>query len=163
MPTLYVSNWSSHATPGAHGPGHKWTIMALPRSWEYGEGAVTLLVPAPENVKARHNAEAREVYSHEQYRLDFLRLVRSRLREKQMGVGPGDLQARTPNGVVPVSHGDTLCCACGVEKARNDRCHRNWAAAILAVAGWDVILDTKALSPEEAKNRLRAMKDQNAA
>lgn len=27
MPTLYLSNWSSHRTKGQHGPGRKWSIM----------------------------------------------------------------------------------------------------------------------------------------
>lgn len=37
-PTLYLSNWSSHRTPGCHGPGRKLTIMAAPRRWEHGAG-----------------------------------------------------------------------------------------------------------------------------
>ena len=27
MSTIYLSNWSGYRTPGAHGPGRKWTIM----------------------------------------------------------------------------------------------------------------------------------------
>lgn len=45
VPTIYLSNWSSHKTPGAHGPGRKFTIMARPREWEVGEGTVAVLMP----------------------------------------------------------------------------------------------------------------------
>lgn len=37
MPTVYVSNWSSHRTAGHHGPGRKLSIMARPRAWEVGD------------------------------------------------------------------------------------------------------------------------------
>ena len=42
---LFVSNWSSHRTVGAHGAGHKWSIMARPRRWEHGDGSVPVFVP----------------------------------------------------------------------------------------------------------------------
>ena len=44
-PTIYLSNWSSHRTPGAHGPGRKWTIMARPMRYHRGEGFVSVLTP----------------------------------------------------------------------------------------------------------------------
>lgn len=45
MTTIYLSNFASHRTPGAHGPGRKFTIMARPRSWEWGDGRVEDLAP----------------------------------------------------------------------------------------------------------------------
>lgn len=45
-PEIYLSNWSSHRTPGHHGPsGRKFTIMARPRAWERGDGHVPPLLP----------------------------------------------------------------------------------------------------------------------
>lgn len=150
MPTIHITNWGSHATPGRHGPGRKWTIMAIPRPWERGAGAVKLLVPDPDAVRARH--EDPPGITHEQYREGFIHLVAFRIRHKGMRPEPGRLLATLPDGSeVLVADGDTLCCACGTEKARRGRCHRNWAAAFLALAGWAVVLDGEILEPEAAK------------
>lgn len=45
MTTIYLSNWSSHKTPGMHGPGRKWSAMAAPRSWEIGDGVLNCVAP----------------------------------------------------------------------------------------------------------------------
>ena len=150
---LHLSNFGSHQTPLAHGPGRKWSIMALPRSWEHGEGTVKLFVPDPDAVRARH--EKPPTITHEEYVDGFRRLVAYRVRKKGIGISPGGLAADTARGRVLVADGDTLLCACGVEKARNHRCHRVWAAAFLVLAGWEVCLDGQDMPREVAMRLLR--------
>lgn len=41
----------------------------------------------------------------------------------------------------PLTGSVALCCTCTPAEARNDRCHRAWAAAVLMLAGWEVRLD----------------------
>lgn len=150
MPTLYLSNWGGHATPGAHGPGRKLTIMARPRQWERGEGSVPLLVPDPDlllDVKE-------ERISHDEYREKFTHLVAFRIRRKSMGIKPGELLVVSTTGTGPVQDGDSLLCACGVEKARKGHCHRVVAGAFLAIAGWTVILDQEEMSLGQARKLL---------
>lgn len=137
-PTLYLSNWSSHRTPGMHGPGRKWTIMANPRAWERGEGAVRWLTPNTDDlltVKAGNMGV-------DEYRLR----CETRWDSCAGGHRPGVLRAifpevRRAGRLVVVEDGDTLCCACSVAEARAGRCHRTWAAPFLVRAGWRVVLD----------------------
>lgn len=152
MPTIHLSHWGGHATPGAHGPGRRWSIMALPRRWERGEGTVPLFVPEPDDVRA----VLEERLTPDEYRAKFLYLVAFRMRKRTppLGISPGHLLAETPLDPVLVSDGDTLLCACGVAKARAQRCHRVWAAAFLALAGWEVVLDTAPLDDDMARGFL---------
>ena len=147
MPTLYLSNWSGHNTPGAHGPGRKWSIMARPRRWEKGEGSVPLLVPDADDLVAVQDG----TMTPEAYREAYLRLVAYRIKKKRVPVAPGALLATTPLDPVPVAHGDSLLCACGVAEARAGRCHRTWAAGFLTLFGWDVVLDQNKVSLAEAR------------
>ena len=149
--TVYLSNWSSHRTVGAHGPGHKYTIMAFPRDWERGEGAVPTLVPDADTLR-RFRARAD---SYESYRAFYLR--RFTPMALTYGFTPGGLLARaTDGGTAPVvADGDTLACACAVGVARAGRCHRTWAAAGLTLAGWSVVLDGKPLTHDEARSIFR--------
>lgn len=140
-PTLYLSNWSSHKTPGMHGPGRKLTIMARPRTWERGDGTVLALAPQGFEVSAmqraiadRDNPEALRVYRE---------MIEARWATGSvypMALPPGALFAFA-DGPFLVSDGDTLCCACSVAEARAGRCHRAWAAPYLLAAGWRVVLD----------------------
>lgn len=150
MPRLYLSNWGSHATPGRHGTGRKLSIMAIQRAWEHGEGTVSLFVPDPDAVRARHQQQI----THEEYKEGFIYLVAFRIRHKGWRPEPGRLQANTPMGHFLVQDGDTLCCGCGTEKSKRDRCHRNWVAAFCVLAGWEVILDGEPMSLDMAKDRL---------
>ena len=147
MPTVHLSNWSSYRTPGAHGPGRKWTIMARPRRWERGEGSVPLLAPDTDDLLLIQQGGL----SRAAYRNAFLRLVAYRVKVKGSGIVPGGLLAETPLDPVPVADGDTLLCACGVLRARAGQCHRTWAAGLLALAGWDVVLDQRPISPEQGR------------
>lgn len=147
MPTVYLSNWSSHRTPGAYGPGRKWSIMARPRRWEYGEGSVAALVPDTGDLLAVKSGEM----TPEAYRGAYLRLVARRIKLERIPLHPGGLLATTPLDPVPVAHGDSLLCACSVQAARAGHCHRTWAAAFLVTMGWDVVLDQEALTLDQAR------------
>jgi hypothetical protein len=149
-PTLFISNWASRRTPGMHGSGRKFSIMASPRRWEHGDGAVRLLCP---------------VYWHEPAML--LEIVELRRRgmcvdglmpkyrkslesrwhiAAELGVLSPRALSFTPDGF-PVFDGDSLLCACSVAEARAGRCHRSWIAPFLVGAGWAVILDGEAYRP----------------
>lgn len=41
-PTIHVTNWSSRKL---HGPGRTFTIMCMPRAWEWGSGRVEHATP----------------------------------------------------------------------------------------------------------------------
>ena len=110
--------------------------MARPRQWERGEGAAPLLVPDPDvllDVK-----EGR--ISHDEYLEKFIHLVAFRVRRKSMGIQPGELLVVAPTGTGPVRDGDSLLCACGVEKGHPG-------------SSW-IILDQDELTVEKAKKLL---------
>lgn len=134
-PVLHVTNWSSWSSKGLHGPGPKLTIMALPRSWEHGEGTVSALAPVAASLRA-HQAGTMSI---EAYRAEFearLETILDALRPGVLDYLPTGASAR-----VPVASGSTLCCACSRADAAAGHCHRAWAGAVLARAGWRVILD----------------------
>lgn len=135
-PTVYVSNWSSHRTPGCHGPGRKLTIMARPRAWETGDGCVPWLTPDAEDLR---DVRAGTI-PVEEYRRRFEHGIS--VHADRGHLAPGELAVgRVTAGHGAVADGDTLCCACSRDEAAAGRCHRVWAAAALARAGWRVILD----------------------
>jgi len=134
-PTLYLSNWSSHRTPGCHGPGRKLTIMAAPRAWEHGEGRVVWLTPDERDLR---DAKAERI-SVDVYRERFETFARLHLGRGHLA--PGELITTTADGSRSVEDGDTLCCACSRDEAAAGRCHRAWAAPLLVAAGWRVVLD----------------------
>ncbi len=122
--------------------------MARPRKWEHGDGSVPVLIPDEQDLLDIQKG----VISEDVYRGKYLALVAHRIRVQGKPIAPGLLQAKTPTGMVSVSDGDTLLCACGVEKAREGKCHRVWAGGFLALLGWTVYLDQKLLTPEIAKD-----------
>lgn len=145
-PTVFVTNWSSRKL---HGSGRKFTIMALPRRWEYGDGKVPLLTPSEQDLLA---VRAEDI-SVAEYRTRFLAKV-----DRVVGLGetggqqqlrwslkPGELFAIVPGPIETrgslVEDADTLCCACSREAAERGQCHRVWAAHLLVEAGWRVVLD----------------------
>ena len=136
-PTIYLSNWSSHKTPGHHGPGRKYTIMVRPRRWEHGEGCIYQLMP--------RSADLAELRSNDISADDYF----DRFRRLMSGWGgelsPGRLMAasRCARFQRPVEDGDTGCCSC----ARGTPCHRRIAAEFLHAAGWRVMLDGEEWSP----------------
>jgi len=131
-PTIYLTNWSSKRL---RGPGTAYTIMARPRTWEHGAGAVRALVPAHAMLTA---AKAGEL-GVAAYRADFVAHVRP------SALAPGRLEAFDGALHVEVVDGDTLCCACSCADAAKGRCHRVWSGELLRRAGWLVVLDGREL------------------
>ena len=147
-PTLYLSNFASHRTPGVHGPGRLYTIMARPRKWEHGAGRVSAFVPPDPDELVRVIAARRQGLTDlvGAYREGVIRAWA--LNYEDYGHAPGELLAYCADGVeAPVLDGATLCCACSVDEARAGRCHRAWAAPFLVRAGWRVVLDGVEVSP----------------
>ena len=135
-PTIHVTNWSSKKL---HGLGRKLTIMARPREWEWGDGRVSILTPAPSWLDWVRGGDI----SLDRYRA----LCEARFAGLYAPGGrvliddplvPGRLFVAERD---PVVDGDTLCCGCSRAEAAASRCHRTWAAHALAQAGWRVVLD----------------------
>ncbi len=154
---IYLSNFSSHATPGAHGPGPKFTIMAKPRAWEKGDGCVFPLTPlGPMCTLMEAALRERSTGGTTAFRLYCSEFERFLEEERKEGLlDPGKMMwirsvSVFPMGILlpaPVDHfdvvpdGATLCCACSVEAARAGGCHRAFIAPVLHRAGWEVVLD----------------------
>lgn len=127
-PTIHLTNFSS---PKLHGPGHVYTIMARPRSWEHGDGRIDVLIP-PTGLLYR---VMKNDLSIEEYRAAL------ECFWKDENMSPGSLRWEGGGESGSVADGDTLCCACAKSVAAAGRCHRAWAASFLVRAGWRVILD----------------------
>lgn len=138
-PTVYLTNAASRRPPH-RGPGRVLTIMARPRPQygEAGEGKVPMLIPDWPLVR---DAKAGRL-SMEDYRAHYTMWLDSVSPQ----LGPGELTAAlTEGGSRPVEDGDTLVCACSRAAAAEGRCHRVWAAEVLAEIGWRVVLDGRPL------------------
>lgn len=73
-------------------------------------------------------------------------------------LAPGRLFSQTAaGGLYEVKPGDTLICACSVERARAGDCHRAWAAVLLAGHGWTVVLDGQRLELASPPEYLRGL------
>jgi hypothetical protein len=123
-PTVHVTN---HSSRRLHGPGRRLTIMAKPRQWEHGDGAVPAATPNPEWLF--------DVRAGEIPMAAYRDLIDRRLAGHDLTPG------RLMSSVGAVVDGDSLCCACSRDEAAAGRCHRVWVAAALARAGWRVVLD----------------------
>ena len=135
MIAIHVTNWSSRKL---HGPGRKWTIMAAPRAWEHGEGRVEQLTPLLTDLQAVRDGSL----GLAEYRNRFMR------EAERYALSPGRLLAMLPPAFETfqrVQDGDTLCCACSRAAAERGECHRVWAAELLHIAGWVVVLDGRTL------------------
>lgn len=149
-PILYVTNWSSKKL---HGPGRLFSIMARPRRWEHGEGTVIDLVPDIEDLADARSGRISMTQYRDRYEVEVAG-KRSKLAPWDLSAmgdrakfitGPGKWEF---NKILILS-GDTLCCACSRANAAEGKCHRVWAAHILAECGWKVILDGKELPSRE--------------
>ena len=151
---IYLSNWASRKTPGHHGPGRKWTIMAKPRHWEQGAGQVAALTPLTNDLVSVRGG----LISAGEYKARYLQLVEAWCNTSSRfsphhPLAQGILRARRRRsgaqfgfGLAVVAGGDTLCCACSRAAAAQGECHRVWAAELLRDAGWRVILDGEELT-----------------
>lgn len=147
-PTVYLTNAGSvvqvrrgratDATRACVGPRSQITIMAKPRS-QYGEtgiGRVEVLAPPVEMLE-----EAKAGWIDlDEYRVAYTGPL---LAAGTAQLEPGRLVYRPWEGgpETRVEDGDTLTCSCGRAAAARGACHRVWAAAMLAIAGWRVVLD----------------------
>ena len=122
--------------------------MALPREWEHGDGVVPALVPLREMVIGAHKGQV----DRKTYR-DTFTTPRMKGSYEGWSLRPGELCAvpnDAPWDTLMVASGDTLCCACGTEKAAQNRCHRTLSSALLSLFGWEVVLDGKPFPSERA-------------
>ena len=147
-PTIHLSNWSSHRTPGAHGSGRKFSIMARPRAWEWGDGRVEPLAtmgdlePMMIEALTERAAGIVEGDAMQSYRMVYLRRIGALdMRPGYLVASHGGSDART------VIDGTTLCCGCAVDYARKGLCHRAWLAEAFARDGWRVVLDGREWAP----------------
>ena len=139
--TIFLTNWSSRML---HGPGPRLTIMARPREWEHGDGAVISLIPNREDFDAVRSGEL----GTEAYLSRYAEGLRG---DRARRLAPGELSFRPghppyaalASRVVP--DGATLCCGCSVANADVGLCHRVPAAEALRLAGWRVWLDGRDL------------------
>lgn len=128
-PTLHVTNWSSRRL---HGPGRTFTIMTMPRSWEWGAGRLLCATPDREMF--------RQVVCGSLSIEDYAAHIRAQMAGADLT--PGVLVVEgAPPGEEALRGGDTLCCACSKAQAAAGRCHRVWIAEALAQASWRVLLD----------------------
>ena len=150
-PTIYLSNHSSHRTPGMHGPGMRWSIMAAPRAWEVGDGVINCLTPDVADLRAVQSG----AIEFEEYRARYeAKIIRRHSGSSMLGPGylySGRRELRGPMEYGCVRDGDSLCCACSKAEAAVGRCHRVWLAPLLAVAGWSVVLDGVPMSDDTAE------------
>ena len=168
MPALHLLGWGTvraMTRAGAWPPapshsGRAFTIMVAPRWFERGDGCVIELTPhtAAEgavlvrllrarrrgdlDAMARDGAQYRELLE----RRWSLALQAGRLAPGVLGAGVN--QPEGGIGLELLRDGDALCCACSAAEAAAGRCHRVWAAPILARAGWSVTLEGKTLDAE---------------
>ena len=149
--TVYVTNFGSSGSPGFFGPTHRrvFTVVNNPAHWSSGDGNVPVFTPSDElwsdweskTLTAGFMDRFREEVWARSYAGDMLL--------------PGRLKGRLglrwrrdewdERVVVPVKHGDTLCCTCSRQAALDGECHRVPTAYALVAHGWHVILDGQPL------------------
>lgn len=161
-PAIYLTNAATvvqvrqgRARPesvGCVGPNSPYTIMAAPHPerGEAGRGTVWTLVPDEGDMRAAKEGEMelpeyrRRYENGEAIAPGGPSAGRESLpRWWSDNLDPGKLSACDPQTgrVFLVEPGATLMCACSREKAAEGRCHRVWAAKMLADHGWRVCLD----------------------
>lgn len=142
QPTLHVTNWSSKKL---HGSGRKLTIMARPRSWECGDGAIKMLAPNDSDLRAVQSGRMEPKRYFERFGEAIKEHERLGLLEPgTMLFSAGERTGPSAEWIL-VADGDTLCCACSREKASLGECHRVLAAGALLRSGWRVLLDGRVL------------------
>lgn len=132
QPTLYLSNFASHGSPGHHGAGRAFSIMAFTPKWADVHGEVPALTPPGQLVQAFRPRRG-DPSAWDEYRRHLIGLFAPRRLE------PGRLVAAS--GLV-VGDEDTLVCICRIGLP----CHRWVAAELLHHSGWRVVLDSERLA-----------------
>lgn len=144
-PTIYLCA-SSARRPDKRGTGARFSIMAMPRAWEHGDGTVTEFVPPKPLLRAVQKGEVSWAF----YELELRRRWTKRAAQWDDTYKPGFVFARKDEGggrdrLIQVRSGDALFCGC----AEGKPCHRRIAAEYLHNAGWNVVLDGKPFAPTE--------------
>ncbi len=152
-PTIYLCA-SSARRPDKRGTGARYSIMAMPRAWEHGDGTVTELVPPKPLLRAVQKGEVSWAF----YELELRRRWTKEIVQWDDTFKPGFVFARQGSGsvlhhrtglsertdrLIQVRSGDALFCGC----AEGKPCHRRIAAEYLHNAGWNVVLDGKPFVP----------------
>jgi len=168
LPRLHLLGWGTlnarlraeRWPPGPDYSGRTFTIMLRPRWFERGDGCVIELTPhtAAEGALLEQLLRARrrgDLDAMEREGAQYRELLERRwsLALQAGRLAPGALGAgvNQPEGGIGLDllrDGDALCCACSAAEAAAGRCHRVWAAPILARAGWSVTLEGVALDAE---------------
>jgi hypothetical protein len=161
--TLHVTNFASR---GRHGPGPLLHIMAAPPAFvlAHAAGRAPALIP-----QGREQDLMRDLLRRRQrgeilptddpaltaYRATYtarLRAIAALPRpEGWLPRWPAYTTANCPPQGLALPDGATLVCTCAVSEAAAGRCHRVWAAAVLAEAGYRVILDGQPLTHQEPR------------
>ncbi len=146
-PVLFLSNWSSHSTPGHHGPGEPLCAMRHPRDHEQGGGLVKAVRPSGTELTAVKNGSISIGDYFDGYRGQLQWMLRN---EK---LRPGKLTAHSIGSEFPVKDQDTLCCACARPGSpdRTHPCHLEPLAEVLVLAGWDVVIYGKRLTNQNGE------------
>jgi hypothetical protein len=145
-PNIYLSNWSSHAREGHHGPGRKLSGMTEDRRpWEYGDGLVRMVEPNVEKLRA--------VKSGRMAIRDYLLAYDRLLSVRAQLLPPGELRFLAGGDFKSVEDGDSILCACAavvppdplavlfaLPDLSRHPCHLEVLAPALVRAGWAVIL-----------------------
>lgn len=138
-PTVYLSNWASHKTPGHHGPGRLLSIMVSTPHWATPIGKVGIAAPKADDFWALQEGKI----TAEEYRERYAKGVL--LFAKVLVPGKLGFVSKEEHESSEVKDGDTLCCVCSRHNAKDGNCHRVWLAPLLVEAGWRVILDGEKL------------------
>ena len=156
-PVLYLHSWGWVAArvkkrewPPEGYSGRAYRIMAYARTFELGDGCVAMLAPStPEELSLlRIIVRRRRAFQDcAEEAAAYRALLEARWLAGLGAVAPGQLlvASPTPTGADLVGSGDALCCACSAADAAAGRCHRAWAAPLLARVGWTVFLDGQAV------------------
>ncbi len=149
-PTVFLSNWGSHQTPGQHGPGRKLSVTTAARTWSLGDGCVINLIPDEHD----EELEAEGKITHRELLIRYMVQLAGHLRHDNLIPGQLDVACslawynrdrgcyRLPKGSRFVEDGDTLLC----RDPRPDSPKRERASYIevaapyLVRAGWDAVI-----------------------
>lgn len=156
-PTLHVTGFANRK---AHGPGPLLHIMASPPPYVLNHTAGRVPCLRPQGAEQDHmrallarRKRAEIIPADDPTLFAYRDAYMARLREAaRLAAGvrhiPGlpswpvyiDHRDNPPAGLA-LPDGATLVCTCAVSEAKAGRCHRVWAAAVLAEHGFRVVLD----------------------
>lgn len=163
MTTIHLTNFASSRL---HGPGPLLHIMAAPPAFvlAHAAGRVPALIPQGREQDYMRDLLRRRKYGEiiptddpalSAYRDTYTARLRTlaALPAAQDWLPPWPAYVTAdcaPEGFA-IPDGATLVCTCAVSEANAGRCHRTWAASVLAEVGYAVILDGQPLTTPEPR------------